>query len=265
MKSVAVILGSAFQDSMPRILNLARIEIKTDWGKQALFRVRNYRRPAYLLFRHGLPHQLLPNQINYRAQAQALKQVDCGALMVTSSVGVLDPDLPLFKPMLLTDLMMLENRLPDGSTCTMFTAPASDQGHLVVTKGLFSEELNQQIRKLSGDLVHTAGQPVVFAYVAGPRTKTPAEHRLWHQLGARVNSMTLAPEIVLANELEIPCAGMVVGHKYSSPGIDTIDNSESISASLESSREAMQTLILRFLETGEAVSFGNRIYRFNDA
>jgi len=57
----------------------------------------------------------------------------------------------------------------------------------------------------------------------------------------------------------------VVGHKYSSAGIDTIDNSESISASLESSREAMQTLILRFLAKGEAVSFGNRIYRFNDA
>lgn len=265
MKSVAVIMGSAFQDSMPQALNLERNEIETEWGMQSLFRVRNFPNPAYIVFRHGLPHQLLPHQINYRAQARALKQMNCGALMVTSSVGVLDPDLPLFKPMLLSDLMMLDNRLPDGSTCTMFVAPAAEQGHLVVTGGLFSEELNQQIRNLSGDLMHSAGQPVVFAYVAGPRTKTPAEHTLWHQLGARVNSMTLAPEIVLANELEIPCAGMVVGHKYSSAGIDIVDNPESISASLESSREAMQTLILRFLETGEAVSFGNRIYRFNDA
>ena len=58
MKSVAVILGSAFQDSMPRILNLERVEIKTGWGKQVLFLARNHRRPAYLLFRHGLPPQL---------------------------------------------------------------------------------------------------------------------------------------------------------------------------------------------------------------
>jgi purine nucleoside phosphorylase len=264
MKSVAVILGSAFQDSMPQALSLERNEIQTEWGMQSLFRVRNFPGPAYILFRHGLPHHLLPHQINYRAQARALKQVDCGALLVTSSVGVLEPALPLYKPMLLSDLMMLDNRLPDGSTCTMFIKPAADQGHLVVTEGLLSEKLSQQIRNLSGDLVFAVGQPVVFAYVAGPRTKTQAEHRLWHQLGARVNSMTLAPEIVLANELEIPCAGMVVGHKYSSPGIDTIDNSESISDSLRSAREAMQTLILRFLETGEAVPFGNRIYRFND-
>ena len=265
MKSVAVILGSAFQDSMPRILDLERVKIKTGWGKQVLFLARNFRRPAYLLFRHGLPHRLLPNQINYRAQVQALNQVNCGALMVTSSVGVLDPALPLFRPILLSDIMMLDNRLPDGSACTMFTSPASDQGHLVVTEGLFSKELNRQIFSLAGDLELTAGQPVVFAYVAGPRTKTPAENKLWRQLGAHVNSMTLAPETILANELEIPCAGMVVGHKYSSAGIDNIDDPESMSASLESSKEAMQTLILRFLEKVEAVSFGNQIYRFGDA
>ncbi len=57
MKSVAVILGSAFQDTIPQALNLARIEIQTGWGMQALYRVKNYQRPAYLLFRHGLPHQ----------------------------------------------------------------------------------------------------------------------------------------------------------------------------------------------------------------
>ena len=136
MKSVAVIMGSAFQDSMPQALNLERNEIETEWGMQSLFRVRNFPNPAYIVFRHGLPHQLLPHQINYRAQARALKQMNCGALMVTSSVGVLDPDLPLFKPMLLSDLMMLDNRLPDGSTCTMFVAPAAEQGHLVVTEGL---------------------------------------------------------------------------------------------------------------------------------
>ncbi len=263
MKSVAVILGSAFQVSMPEALNLERIEIQNAWGVQALYHAKDFQHPAYLLFRHGLPHRLLPHQINYRSQAQALKQVDCGALLVTSSVGVMDSDLPLFKPMLLTDLMMLDNRLPDGSTCTMFTEPSSKQGHLVVTDGLFSGELNQQIQRLAGELIHAAKQQIVFAYVAGPRTKTPAESKTWHQLGARVNSMTLAPEVILANELEIPCAGLVVGHKYSTPDIKNIADPNSMSDSLESSKNAMETLVRRFLEDGEPVSFGNRIYRFN--
>jgi purine nucleoside phosphorylase len=262
-KSVAVILGSAFQDSIPQALNLERIEIQTAWGMQALYHAKNFQRPAYLLFRHGLPHRLLPNQINYRSQAQSLKQVGCGALLVTSSVGVMDSDLPLFKPMLLTDLMMLDNRLPDGSTCTMFTEPSSKQGHLVVTEGLFSKALNQQIHGLAGDLIHAAKQQIVFAYVAGPRTKTPAENKIWPELGAQVNSMTLAPEVILANELKIPCSGLVVGHKYSTPDIKNIADPQSMSDSLESSKDAIQTLVLRFLEDGEPVSFGNRIYRFS--
>ena len=265
MKSVAVILGSAFQDSMPRALDLQRIEIQTAWGKQALYHTKDFQRPAYILFRHGLPHQLLPNQINYRSQAQALEKVDCGALLITSSVGVMDSDLPLFEPMLLSDLMMLDHRLPDGSTCTMFTEPSLRQGHLVVTEGLFSGALNQQIHRLAPDLIHTAKQPIVFAYVAGPRTKTAAENKIWHQLGVQVNSMTLAPEAILANELEIPCTGLVVGHKYSTPTIKNTADPKSMSDSLESSKNAMETLVLRFLEKGEPVSFGNRIFRFNHA
>jgi len=263
MKSVAVILGSAFQDSMPSALNLEQIEVQTAWGKQVLYQAKNFQHPAYMLFRHGLPHRLLPHQINYRTQAGALAQLDCGALLVTSSVGVLDPALPLFRPMLLTDLIMLDNRLPDGSTCTMFTEPSSRQGHLVVSQGLFSGDLNRQIHSLAGDLIYAPKQQIVFGYVAGPRTKTPAESRLWHQLGARVNSMTLAPEIILANELEIPCTGLVVGHKYSTPDVENIADLQSLSQSLDSSKAAMQTIVLEFLEHGKPVSFGNQLYRFN--
>ena len=263
MKSVAVILGSAFQDSIPQALNLERIKIETAWGKQELYHAKDFQRPAYLLFRHGLPHRLLPNQINYRSQAQALEQVDCGALMITSSVGVLDSDLPLFKPMLLTDLVMLDNRLPDGSTCTMFSQPSLKQGHLVVTEGLFSKELNQQIHRLAGDLIHAPKQPIVFAYVAGPRTKTAAENKIWHALGVQVNSMTLAPEVILANELKIPCTGLVVGHKYSTPDIKNIADPNSMFDSLESSKYGMETLVLKFLEKGRPASFDNQIYQFN--
>ena len=59
-------------------------------------------------------------------------------------------------------------------------------------------------------LAGTALPRVVFGYAPGPRTKTAAENAMWARLGADVASMTLAPEIVLANELEIPCAALVV-------------------------------------------------------
>ncbi|MDX1638260.1 MAG: hypothetical protein R3281_09835 [Balneolaceae bacterium] len=262
MKSVAVILGSAFEKSIPEALDMEPVEIETKWGTQVLFTTSTAGgREVYALIRHGVPHRLLPNQINYRAQAAALKQVNCGALLINSSVGVLNPDLPLYTPMLLGDLLMPENRLPDGSTCTMFTEPFDNQGHLVLNEGLFSEALSRQVYQLSPDSIHEQGPEIVFVYAGGPRSKTPAENRLWAQLGGDVNSMTVGPEVVLANELEIPVAALVVGHKYSVPGIENPPGEE-IRDTLEKARDATESILLQFLENGEPVAFGNHIYRY---
>ena len=87
---------------------------------------------------------------------------------------------------------------------------------------------------------------------------------MWYQLGASVNSMTLAPEVVLANELEIPCVGLVVGHKYSLPGKETSENRQGIRDSLVNSRSSMERIIIDFLKKGSEVPFKNQIFRFTD-
>ena len=261
-QSVAAILGSAFEGSFAESLELSPVDIKTQFGSVTLYKSeKRTNRTAYVIFRHGLPHRLLPNQINYRAQAAALKQVNCGALLINSSVGVMDADLPLYKPMLITDLLMPENRLPDGSTCTMFPEPSDDHGHLLIKDGLFSSKLNDWlIGKHQAD-IHQTEKGLVFAYAGGPRGKTPAENRMWAQLGGQVNSMTLAPEIVLANELEIPATALVVGHKYSVPDIDNPAEDE-IENTLTNARSATESILRSFLMEAEPVQFKNEIYRF---
>lgn len=264
MSSVAAILGSAFSESLPEVLDLESRVIETEWGEQTLYRVGGSERPAYVLFRHGMPHRLLPNQINYRAQAAALEEVDCQSLLVTSSVGVLDPDTPIYRPLLVKDVIMLDNRLPSGEACTMFADPDGgrhDHGHLVLNDGLLATELSEQVRTLASQERASIADEVVFAYVQGPRSKTAAENRVWPRLGAQVNSMTLAPEVVLANELEIPCAGLVVGHKYSIPDRDP-PQEEALSTTLERSREEQERIVTAFLRRGEPVEFPNSIYRF---
>lgn len=259
--SVAAILGSAFSDSLPGALDLTPQEVETAWGPQTLYRLKGPQRPAYVLFRHGLPHRLLPNQIHYRAQAAALKAVGCEALLVTSSVGVLDPNVPINRPLLVDDLLMLENRLPDGSACTMFTEPSDDHGHLVLDDSLFATALTEQVRALAEKADAPIADAVTFAYVQGPRSKTAAENRALPRLGAQVNSMTLGPEVVLANELEIPCAGLVVGHKYSIPDRDPPEE-DALSATLDRSREEQERIVTAFLERANPVDFPNTIYRF---
>ncbi|MEF8816467.1 MAG: 5'-methylthioadenosine phosphorylase [Salinibacter sp.] len=261
MPAVAAILGSAFSDSLPGQLDLDPEEVDTEWGTQTLYRFPDADRPAYVLFRHDLPHQLLPNQINYRAQAAALKSVGCEGLLVTSSVGVVDPDVPINRPLLVEDLLMLENRLPDGSACTMFAEPADDHGHLVLDDSLFATRLAEQVRGLAEEVRAPIADTVTFAYVQGPRSKTAAENRALPRLGGQVNSMTLGPEVVLANELEIPCAGLVVGHKYSIPDRDPPEE-DALSATLDRSREAQERIVTAFLRRAEPVDFPNTIYRF---
>ncbi len=262
--AVAVLLGSAFGAETLGGLTLERRDVPTPWGAQTLYRTAREDRPAYVLFRHGSPHRLLPNQINYRAQAAALRAVGCGALLVTSSVGVLDPALPLFRLLLVDDLLMPENRLPDGSACTMFTEPSPAHGHLVLSEGLFSAALSDQVRRLAEEAGGVHEAPVVFAYAGGPRTKTRAENRLFARLGGQVNSMTLGPEVVLANELGIPCAGLVVGHKYSVPDVPNLEDTGSVAASLAGARRAMERAVVAFLTHGEPVPFQNHLYRFDD-
>lgn len=262
MPTLAIILGSAFDRTVPAQLSLTSRDVPTAWGSQRVYEATVGDRTTYVLFRHGLPHRLLPNQINYRAQAAALRQLGCGALLINSSVGVLDPSIPLFTPMLVSDLLMLENRLPDGGTCTMFPEPSADHGHLVVNEGLFSPALCRQVHELAPDIVRPATSGLIFAYVGGPRTKTAAENQFLSRMGAQVNSMTLGPEVVLANELGIPCAGLVVGHKYSLPDAENPPEA-SLRDSLEAARVATEKILVDFLRRGTPVTFGNHLYRWS--
>ena len=262
-ESIGIIVGSAFQLDMLRGLSFSPVQITTPYGEWTLYEVELRDRRAYISFRHGFPHYFLPNHIPYRAQTWAFHSVDCKALLITSSVGVLDPSLPLYEPLLVGDILTLDNRLPDGSACTMFEKPSSTHAHLVIKEGLFSKSLTHQLEALVSRDQPIVETDVIFGYVGGPRTKTKAENRLWRRLGAQVNSMTLAPEVILANEMEIPCCSAVVGHKYSVPDMAEPEDEHSVTESFEKSRDALGRVVRGFISEIKPVPFNNHLYRYH--
>jgi len=252
------VLGSSFAAFSQK--NLHKIVEETPFGAATVYALRD-RASSFLQFRHGLPHQLLPTQINWRAQAWILKKLQIDVVLLTSSVGVLDEQVPLYTPLLAQDLLMPFNQLPDGTVCTMFPSPSADHGHLLLQDGIFHREL----RKIISAGLQRKGQrvpEVVFGYVPGPRTKTAAENRYWKSCGAQVNSMSIGPEAVLLNELEIPVAALLIGHKYSLPNAQKQHSHESIAESLNRARECLWETVEEFLHAPPAVSFSNHIYRF---
>jgi len=95
-------------------------------------------------------------------------------------VGVLDLDVPLHEPLIVQDVIMLENRLPDGSTCTMWQTATSDHGHLILDEGLCSRSLTAATEAIAAGVGQPIGKRMTFGYAPGPRTKTAAENRAWH-------------------------------------------------------------------------------------
>ena len=148
--SAAVIVGTSFVTHSAPALSLGGLPliedlVETPHGLAQLHHLGDDAGPI-ILFRHGRPHRYLPHQIPYRAHLAALAQLGVDRLLVTSSVGVLRSDLQLYQPLLLRDLLMPDNRLPDGTACSMFVAPQPGQGHLVIDGGLFDAGLMQQLR-----------------------------------------------------------------------------------------------------------------------
>lgn len=265
--TTGIIVGSAFSFDDLDGVQTERVEVDTRFGAFTLLEATlKGSKTAWFAPRHGIPHQTLPHQINWRAMCAALAEVGCTQVITTSSVGVLDADVPIMTPLLVGDIIMLDNRLPDGSPCTMWPTRHPDQGHLVLEGGVINDALANQLAALARRAkIDVPTARVVFGYVAGPRTKTRAENRMWATLGAQVNSMTLAPEIVLLNELELPVAALVVGHKYSLPDRAGTDGAESVTKQLEDSRVAMEALVLSAARDLEPTPYTNHIYRFDEA
>ncbi len=257
--SVIAVLGSAFPQPVLAGRELEPVSLKTEFGDTVFHKYqRADGQSAYVLFRHGAPRRFLPHQIPYLANAVALRQLGCEGLLLTSSVGVLDAQVPLGVPLSVTDLLMVDNRLPDGRACTLFQQPYEKQGYLVLDQGIFSAELTEQVERIAEQLGAAPQGRVVFAYHGGPRTKTRAENGFFARNGAHVNSMTLAPEAVLANEAGIPVAALVVGHKYSLP--DPTNEPVAVQASLEMSARYLEQVVLGFLEYGTTVPFRNQLF-----
>ena len=260
MKSVAVLLGHAFDAGTLGGGKLEPVEVETKWGTQEVYRFERKDRPAYVVFRHGLHDHLLPHQVSLRSQIDALKKLDCGALLVSSAVEVLDLQIPLHRPMLLSDLIMPGNRLPDGNACTFFTDPSGNHGHLVIEEGLMSARLAGRMRSLATKVNSELGPEPVFVHVPGPRTCTAAEARMWGRFGGQVMAMTVAPEIILANEREIPTIALITGQEYALPELRTSTDPSKGDARARG-REAVERLVVGFLKEGEPVEFGNRLHR----
>jgi len=145
--------------------------------------------------RHGAHHSIPPHMVNYRANIYALHELGVEQIVATNAVGAINLD---FKP---GDLVVPH----DFIDFTKFR-PSTFYDASPVTHIDFSQPYCPTIRSTLINTAKTYGklwEKAVFICTEGPRFETPAEIRMFRELGCDVVGMCGSPEAVLARELEM--------------------------------------------------------------
>ena len=157
--------------------------------------------------RHGHPHAVPPNKVNYRANLLALKEVGVTSIIAVNAVGGIADNMQ-------ANTICIPDQIVDythGRLDTFFDGEFKPLDHID-----FSYPYDAGLSQGLLDAANQAGVPVesggVYGATQGPRLETVAEIRRMEKDGCDLVGMTGMPEAVLARELSIPyaCLALVV-------------------------------------------------------
>jgi 5'-deoxy-5'-methylthioadenosine phosphorylase len=203
---LAIIGGSALA-SLPNLVVGRRRSVRTPHGKTSApltFGTLKGRAVVFLA-RHGDGHTIPPHEINYRANLWALHSQKVRQVVAIATVGGIREDLA-------PGTLAIPDQIIDythGRKATFFGTSKRGVTHIDFTQP-YSEELRQQLLRAA----RAAGEPVAaggtYAATQGPRLETAAEIDRLARDGAHMVGMTGMPEAVLARELGLDYAALVV-------------------------------------------------------
>ena len=196
-------IGGTGLTRMAQLEIMGRDELDTRWGKPSAPVVRGRLAGADVLFlpRHGDPHVLLPHQVNYRANIDALRQAGASAIVAVNAVG------GITKPAA-SGVLVVPDQIIDytwGRESTFFDGADGPVVHVD-----FSWPFDGELRNRIGRSLNQVGADWFdggcYGATQGPRLETAAEISRMEADGCDIVGMTGMPEAVLARELNIPYA-----------------------------------------------------------
>ncbi len=206
---IGIIGGSGLDN--PRLLSdYSEKEVKTPYGnpssKITCGKLKGVE--VCILARHGKKHEINPSKINFRANIYALKELGCDVILATSAVGSLKQEInpgDLVFPNQFIDFTKFRKNT--------FFDKYGDVRHPEMAEP-YSAELRKILIEECGGLGFAFHEKANLVVIEGPRFSTKAESFMFRQLGADIVGMTAVPEVVLANELEIPYATIAMSTDY---------------------------------------------------
>lgn len=219
------------QDPQPMV-------VSTPYGTASLFVGRFRGLEIGFLARHGVGHSVPPHRVNYRANVWALSHVGARRLVATAAVGSLRPELSPGRVVLVDQFLDFTR----GRPSTFF------EGEGGVRHTDMTEPYARDLRAALAEAAERLGIPVTdhgtYVCTEGPRFETPAEIRMFAQLGGDVVGMTGVPEVVLANELGLAYATIAVVTNFAAGISKQPLTHEEVLAVMAQNTEALRKLVL---------------------
>jgi 5'-methylthioadenosine phosphorylase len=159
--------------------------------------------PVAFLARHGRGHSVAPHEIPAKANVWALASLGVRAIVSSTAVGGLRPDLPpgsLVVPDQLIDQTRIRGEGGSGVARRDTYFGAGVVEHLTFADPFTPSLVRVALEALEG-IGESAVSPATTVVVDGPRFSTRAESRWFRSLGGDIVNMTQYPESALAAEL----------------------------------------------------------------
>lgn len=210
MVKVGIIGGSGLDD--PDIFRDAReLIVDTPFGQPSspLMCGRLNGAEVVMIARHGKKHQYSPSQVNYRANIRALKDQGVTHILATTACGSLREEIDRGDFVILDQFIDLTRH----RKTTFYESFEQGAKHTPMAEP-FNGELRRVLYDSATELnlrVHQSGTVVT---IEGPRFSSKAESQMFRIWGADVINMSIAPEAILANEIEIPYAAVAMSTDY---------------------------------------------------
>jgi len=197
-----VIAGSG----MEGLFSVKRKEqVRTRYGFATVFLCSTGRTEFFFLPRHGEGHEVPPHRINFKANLRALSALGVRSVIATGAVGSISRKLGVGEVGLLDQFIDASKR-----HVTYFDARPV---HVDMTHP-YDSGLKEKVARAASSARITLTRGLTYVSVDGPRYETAAEVRMFGMLGGDVVGMTGAPEAILANELGLRYASIVVATNW---------------------------------------------------
>ena len=242
---LAIIGGSGLYD-VEEFKDRELLDINTPWGKPSdqILKTSYDNKEVYFLPRHGKGHFISPSNINFRANIDALKQLNVTDIVSVSAVGSLKDDLPPGKFVIIDqfiDRTFARNKTFFDEEIVAHVSMAHPP-----SKGLMNA-CEDAIKKEGIDYQRGG----TYVVMEGPQFSTLAESNLYRSWKADVIGMTNMPEAKLAREAEIRYASvsMVTDYDCWHPDHENVDVQQVIKVLLDNASKAksmIKNLIVNF-------------------